>query len=223
MPDLDFKVTGVEGAVHGIVPLLHFKLEVTNIPETETIQSVMLQTQIQIHPTLRTYAGGEKEKLSELFGAPEQWGQTLRARLWTHSNANIRQFAGRTETILSVPCTYDLNVAATKYFYALEGGEVPLLFLFSGTIFYEGPDGRLQIQQVSWNKECTYRMPITIWQEIMDQHYPNSAWIPLERGVFDRLYEYRRRVGVSSWEQTIERLLASEPIEAPNGKGELPA
>ena len=26
MPDLDFKVTGVEGAVHGIVPLLHFKL-----------------------------------------------------------------------------------------------------------------------------------------------------------------------------------------------------
>ena len=147
----------------------------------------------------------------------------MRARLWTHSNANIRQFAGRTETILSVPCTYDLNVAATKFFYALEGGEVPLLFLFSGTIFYEGPDGRLQIQQVSWNKECTYRMPITIWQEIMDQHYPNSAWIPLERGVFDRLYEYRRRVGVSSWEQTIERLLASEPIEAPNGKTELPA
>ena len=153
MPDLDFKVTGVEGAVHGIVPLLHFKLEVTNIPETEIIQSVMLQTQIQIHPTLRTYADGEKGKLSELFGRPEQWGQTLRARLWTHSNANIRQFAGRTDTILSVPCTYDLNVAATKFFYALEDGEVPLLFLFSGTIFYEGPDGRLQIQQVSWNKE----------------------------------------------------------------------
>jgi len=45
MPDLDFKVTGVEGAVYGIVPLLHFKLEVTNVPETEIIQSVMLQTQ----------------------------------------------------------------------------------------------------------------------------------------------------------------------------------
>jgi len=57
----------------------------------------------------------------------------------------------------------------------------------------------------------------------MDQQYLNIAWIPLERGVFDRLYQYRRRVGVSSWEQTIERLLASEPIEAPNGKTDLPA
>ena len=49
-------------------------------------------------------------------------------------------------------------------------------------------------------------------------------WVAFPPGeVFDRLYQYRRRVGVSSWEQTIERLLASEPIEAPNGKTELPA
>ena len=84
----------------------------------------------------------------------DRWGQTLRARLWTHANVNVRQFSGRTEAILSLPCTFDLNVSATKYFYALEGGEVPLLFLFSGTIFYTGDDGRLQVSQVSWNSEC---------------------------------------------------------------------
>jgi Family of unknown function (DUF6084) len=207
MPDLDFKVTGVESAVNGVVPLIHFKLEVTNTPETETIQSVMLQSQIQIYPTQRVYAVTEKEKLSELFGTPDRWGQTLRARLWTHSNTNIRQFTGRTEAILSVPCTFDLNVAATKYFYALEDGEVPLLFLFSGTIFYQTAEGRLQIQQVSWEKEFAYRMPIAIWKKMMDQHYPNTAWISMERDVFDRLYQYRRRVGVSTWEQAIERLL----------------
>jgi hypothetical protein len=207
MPDLDFKVVGVESAVHGIAPLLHFKLEVTNTPETETIDSVMLQTQIQIQSTQRAYESAEKEKFGELFGTPDRWGQTLRARLWTHANATIRQFTGKTEAILSIPCTFDLNVSATKYFYALEGGEVPLLFLFSGTIFYKGADERLQIQQVSWNKECAYRMPIAVWKEMMDRHYPNTAWLSLERGLFERLYAFRRREGLTDWDQTIERLL----------------
>ena len=207
MPDLDFKIVGVEAADYGIAPLLHFKLEITNAPEAETIQSVLLQAQIQIQSTQRAYQPAEKEKLGELFGTPDRWGQTLRARLWTHASANVRQFTGKTEAVLSVPCTYDLNVSATKYFYALEGGEVPLLFLFSGTIFYEGPDGRLQIQQVSWNKECAYRMPISVWQEMMDHHYPNTAWLALERGLFERLYAFRRRESLANWEQTIERLL----------------
>ena len=138
MPDLDFKILGVEAANYGIAPLLHFKLEVTNQPAEETIQSVMLQTQIQIHPTQRAYQPEEKEKLSELFGTPDRWGQTLRARLWTHANVNVRQFSGKTEAVLSVPCTFDLNVAATKYFYALEEGEIPLLFLFQRHDFLPG-------------------------------------------------------------------------------------
>lgn len=213
MPDLDFKITGVEAANYGITPLLHFKLEITNAPEIETIQSIMLQAQIQLQSTQRAYEPAEKEKLGELFGTPERWGQTLRARLWTHATANVRQFAGKTEAILSVPCTYDLNVSATKYFYALESGEVPLLFLFSGTIFYEGPEERLQIQQVSWNKECAYRMPISVWQEMMDEHYPNTAWLSLERSLFERLYAFRRREGLADWEQTIARLLP-EPSES---------
>jgi hypothetical protein len=207
MPDLDFKILGVEAANYGITPLLHFKLEIANAPETETIQSVMLQAQIQLQSTQRAYEPAEKEKLGELFGTPDRWGQTLRARLWTHASANVRQFSGKTEAILSIPCTFDLNVSATKYFYALEGGEVPLLFLFSGTIFYQGPDERLQIQQVSWNKECAYRMPISIWQEMMDEHYPNTAWLSLERELFERLYAFRRREGLADWDQTIERLL----------------
>jgi len=214
MPALDFKIIGVEPAHRGLTPLLHFKLEVTNSPPGETIQSVMLQAQIQIASPQREYAGTEKEKLIELFGTPEQWGQTLRNRLWTHSNTVVRTFNERTEAILPVPCTYDLNVATTKYFYALEGGEVPLLFLFSGTIFYAGSGGRLQIQQVSWNCECTYRLPTAVWQGLMDYHYPNSAWIALDRETFDRLYEFKRKAGATSWEEAIGRLLSAR-TEAP--------
>jgi hypothetical protein len=208
MPDLDFKIAGVESAARGLAPLLRFNVEVTNVPADEAIHSVMLQAQIRIQSPQRRYNAAEKEKLLDLFGLPSRWGETLRERMWTTSNTTVGEFAGRTEAHLSVPCTYDLNIAATKYFYALEEGEVPLLFLFSGTVFYAGPDDRLQAQQISWNKEAAYRMPVRVWREVMEAHYPNSAWLYLHRDVFDRLYAYKRAHGLATWDQTLEQLLA---------------
>ncbi len=210
MPDLSFQIESVEPAHRGLVPLLHFKLAIRNQPPNETIQSLILQAQIQIQAPQRTYNGAEKEKLFELFGPPEQWGQTLRNKLWTLANTTVGTFAGKMETTLSVPCSFDLNVAATKFFYALEEGEVPLIFLFSGTVFYAGDDGRLQVQQISWNSECSWRMPIARWRELMDYHYPNTAWLSLDRATFERLYEFKRGAGVTSWEQAIEQLLAAK-------------
>jgi Family of unknown function (DUF6084) len=212
MPELDFKVMGMEPAQRGLAPLLHFILEITNTPETEKIQSVMLQTQIQIQAPQRAYTAQEKEKLRELFGVPEDWGQTLRTKLWAHANTIVPQFQGRTEAILAVLCTFDFHVAATKYFYALEDGEVPLLFLFSGTVFYAPPDGRLQIQKISWEKECVYRMPVRAWREMMDYHYPDSAFIAMRRDLFDQLYEFKRREGLTSWDEVIKELLAGKPL-----------
>jgi hypothetical protein len=211
MPDLDFQVTGVEAATRGLTPLLQFKVAICNQPETETIHSIMLHAQIQVQSPQRAYNANEKEKLVELFGKPERWGQTLRNRLWGLCNTSVPSFTGNTAATLSMPCTFDLNVAATKYFHALEDGDVPLLFLFSGSVFYEAKDGRLQVQQISWNKECPYRMPLEVWQSMMEQHFPNSAWLYLHRGVFDRLYAYKRSQGFTNWEETISSLLAAEP------------
>ncbi len=208
MPDLNFTVASVDAAVKGLVPLLHFKIQITNQPPDEQLQSIILQAQIQIQAPQRTYSAEEREKLFELFGPPGQWGQSLRSKLWTHASTTVRSFSGSTEATLSVPCSYDLNIAATKYFYGLEAGEVPLLFLFSGTIFYAGAGGWLQVQQISWNKESAYRMPVQVWKELMERHYPNTGWLYLERDVFDRLCAFKRRSKVTSWEQAIERLLA---------------
>jgi hypothetical protein len=214
MPDLNIAVTGVKSGALGLTPLLNFELEVTNPVEGETIHSVALQTQIQISALQRSYTAVEKEKLVDIFGTPDRWGQTLSSRLWTIAGSTIRGFTGRTTAIVPVQCTFDLNVVATKYFYALDSGEIPLLFLFSGTIFYAGPDGRLQVQQISWNKESAFRVPVTRWKELMDDHYPNTAWLYLHRDVFDRLYAYRRAHGLPSWEETVERLLpAHENVE----------
>ncbi|SRR5579862_3776012 len=209
MPDLDFRVTGVEPAARGIVPLLHFQLEIENKPETESIHTVIIQAQIQIEAPQRRYAEDEKERLKELFGPPDQWGRTLRNRLWAHAQASAPPFTGKTKISLPVQCTYDMNLASTKYFHALEEGDIPLLFLFSGTVFYEAEDGRLQVQPISWDKECSYRMPFTTWRGMMDQHYPNSVWLFLQKDLFERLYAYKRDHGFATWEQTISRLLNS--------------
>jgi hypothetical protein len=168
----------------------------------------MVQAQIQIQAAQRPYDDREKERLEDLFGTPDRWGQTLRNRLWTHASATVGPFSGITETVLPVQCTYDFNVIATKYFYALEGGEVPLLFLFSGTIFYSGPDGGLQVQRIPWDRESIYRMPVNVWADLMNHHYPNSAWLSLRRDVFDRLAAYKSRLGMLTWEQAVEHLLA---------------
>jgi hypothetical protein len=213
MPDLNFRVTGIEPSARGLTPLLHFNLEVLNEPSSEQIQAVMVQAQIQIQAAQRRYNDREKDGLKDLFGTPDRWGQTLRNRLWAHASVTVRPFSGCTEAVLPVQCTYDFNVIATKYFYALEEGEVPLLFLFSGTIFYSAPDGALQVQQISWDKECIYRMPVKAWADLMNHYYPNSAWLILQRDVFDRLSAYKRRLGLLTWEQAIERLLAHDTEE----------
>ena len=207
MPDLDFKVTGVEPAAKGLVPLLNFQLEATNTPAGQSIHAVILQAQIQIQSTQRRYEATEKEKLKDLFGTPDRWGSTLRTRLWTLANTSLRPFTGTTTGVLTVPCTYDLNVATTKYFHALESGDVPLLFLFSGTVFYEAEDGRLQVQQISWNKECPFRLPVQAWRDLMEHHYPRTGWITLHRDTLDRLYAYRRDHGLTSWDETVDALL----------------
>jgi hypothetical protein len=106
-----------------------------------------------------------------------------------------------------------LDVLATKYFNGLDGGEVPLLFLFSGSIFYRSDEGRLQVQRISWEKDCVYKMPVGVWRELMEFHYPNSAWVSLRRDVYDRLCAFRREGGLASWEEAIERLLPKMEVE----------
>ena len=210
MPNLDFGIEGAEVPEFAAVPSLLFKLRIENLEE-EPIRSVALNTQIRIAATQRHYDAAEQERLLELFGAPNRWKDTLRSLLWTHSVVQVPRFSGSTVVDMPVPCTYDLEVVATKYFYALEDGEVPLEFLFSGTVFYAAEGGRLQTARISWEKEAEFRLPVRLWKEMMERYFPNSAWIRLRKDAFDELYDYKIRMGLPTWEATVEALLrASE-------------
>jgi hypothetical protein len=208
LPDLSFTIEGAEAVPYSSTPLLALKLRVKNVDSEESVRAVMLQCQVQIEATRRHYSPAEQAGLRDLFGAPERWNQTLRSTLWTHAHANVGPFNGETTVDLPVPCTFDFNVVAPKYFNALEGGEVPLCLLFSGTIFYDDATRGLQIAQIPWSKEARFRLPVQVWKNMMDLYYPNTAWLTLRRDVFDRLNEFKTRRGLPTWEQTLERLLA---------------
>ncbi|HEY7543678.1 MAG TPA: DUF6084 family protein [Blastocatellia bacterium] len=207
MPDLNFTVEQVEALPFAASPTLAFKLRVANRQAEERVHNVLLRCQIQMEVTRRRYSEEEQARLSDLFGEPHRWGETLRSMLWTHAIAVVPPFTSSTTVDLPVPCTFDFNVAATKYFAGLDDGEVPLVLLFSGTVFYESKDGALQVTQISWNEEARYRLPVRVWKEMMDIYYPSSAWLSLRRDIFDRLYRYKAREGFPTWEQTLESLL----------------
>lgn len=210
MPDLDYLVEGAEAVPFSVSPLLNLKVRLTNKDETEKIQSVLLRCQIQIEVARRQYSPGEQAKMFELFGEPERWGQTLRTMLWTHANAVVPPFTGSTLVDLPVPCTFDFNVATTKFFNGLAGGDIPLCLLFSGTVFYSDDEGLLQVSQISWEKEANYRLPVSVWKSMMDHYYPNSAWLNIRLDVFEKMQEYKMRRAIPSWEQAFESLLPAE-------------
>jgi hypothetical protein len=208
MPELSFQVEKAEPIPHAATPQLAFRLDVRTMGPTQ-VHSIVLRCQIRIEPARRRYGPDEQERLHDLFDEPERWGQTLQPMLWTHAGVVVPAFTGKTAVDLPVPCTYDFNVASTKYFAALEDGEVPLRLLFSGTIFYEAPGRGLQVDQIPWDKETAFRLPVQVWKEMMDHYYPNSAWLCLRKDVFDQLYQYKRERGLPTWEQALESLLAA--------------
>ena len=209
MPNLSFQVESIEAEAHAAAPQLVFKLQVRNANE-ERIHSVALNCQLRIDPTARSYTIEEKAELVELFGEPSRWGQTVRNMLWTHATAMVPAFAEETSVRMNVPCTFDFNVAATKYFHALDAGDIAVSLLFSGTIFHAGPSGMLQVAQVPWDREAKFRLPVSVWRTMMDQYYPNSTFLNLGRDTFNRLAEFKAKRGLATFDQTLERLLAAD-------------
>ncbi|PWT75743.1 MAG: hypothetical protein C5B46_02260 [Proteobacteria bacterium] len=208
MPQLTFEIDGAAAVPYAAVPTIGFKLRIGNHDDSQ-INGVTLQCQVRIESTRRRYGQDERHRLFDLFGEPHRWSQTLRSMLWTQVNANVSSFSDETTVDLLVPCSFDFNVAATKYFGSLTDGNVPLSFLFSGTVFYSPAAGHLQIQQIPWDNEAKFQLPVVIWKEMMEKYYPNEKWLAIRGDIFDRLVEYKRRRALPTWDQALESLLST--------------
>jgi len=213
MTTLAFEVVDARPEPHAAVPTIMMRVRVS---ETDggTVHALALRCQIRIEPQRRRYQAEEEDRLYELFGETPHWGDSLRPFLWTHVSTTIAGFTGTSEFDLPVECTYDFEVAAAKYFHALTQGEIPLLLLFSGTVFTRGELG-FAAEPVSWNLEASYRMPASVWRGVMDLYFPNSGWIRVGRSTLDALQRFKSSRALPTWDQAFELLLKHAGEEAP--------
>jgi len=207
MSGLTFAVRDVVPEPYAAVPVLTARTSVS-APDDEPVQAIALRCQVRIEPLRRGYSDEEAAGLTDLFGPRERWATTQRTFLWQHCTAMVPAFSGSTEIGLALECTYDFEVAAAKYLHALRDGGVPLQFLFSGTVFMTGQRG-FSVQQVSWDCEDHYDMPVSAWRDLISLHYPNAGWVRLSHDTVAALTAYKSERALLSLEDAVTTLLGA--------------
>jgi hypothetical protein len=209
IPELDFRVEGAHAEEYAAVPTIVFRLVVESVGG-HAVRAALLDCQLQIAARTRPYGTDDLDGLADLFGTPERWSTTLRTLPWVRTTRVIPAFEGATVVDLPVTCTYDLDVIASRYFGGLGDGGIPLEFLFSGSVFYGGAGGMLRTARISWEKEATFSLPLSVWRETMDRHFPGTAWMRVSEETYARLSRERARRGDGDFEGTLRALLEEE-------------
>jgi hypothetical protein len=210
--DYTFSVAEIFAEPYAATPQLTARVR---IEETtgRVVHAIALRCQVRIEPQRRRYTEADEPGLLALFGDRERWKDTLRPFLWMQCSTTVQGFTGTTETDLALPCTYDFEVVGSRYLHAVGEGTVPLSLMFSGTIFTRGETG-FGVEQVPWDCDARYDLPVRVWQDMMRAYFPNLGWVTMGQDVLDQLADYRARHGLTSWDETVRGLLAheSEPL-----------
>ena len=207
MSDLSFRVDDVVAEPFSAAPQLTARLQISEGSETK-IHAIALRCQVRIEPQRRGYTADETGGLADQFGGRDRWSQTLKPFLWMQCGTMVQGFDALTMVDLPMPVTYDFDVTASKYLHALGEGEVPLIFLFSGTVFTRGVSG-FGVEQVAWHLEDSYKMPVSVWRDCMQMHFPNAGWLRLDRDTVADLAHYKASHGLTTWDEVVGNLLAA--------------
>lgn len=208
MTEVNFTVLDVAPEPYAVTPVLTARVGVTADGD-DPVHAIALRCQVRIEPARRPYTDGEAAGLTDLFGPRERWTSTQHGFLWQHCTAMVPGFTGHSTVDLALECTYDFEVAATKYLHALRDGTIPLQFLFSGTVFVRSGRG-FSVRQVPWDRECRYDMPVDVWRALMAQHFPNSGWVRLGHETIAALIAYKSAQGLLDLDGAVTSLLDSE-------------
>jgi hypothetical protein len=202
-----FECVDAHGEPYAVTPTMAFTIRIAELTGTG-VHAIALRCQIRIEPRRRRYTDAEADRLVDLFGEPPRWAETLKPMQLATVPVMVPGFAGVTDAVVPVPCSYDLEIASTRYFRALDDGTVGLLLLFSGTAFLDNGAGYM-VEQLPWTAESRYRLPVAVWRDMVERDFPNSAWLRCSRETLDALGRYRSRHALPSWEHTIESLLST--------------
>jgi len=208
-PDLEFEVLGARPVRYAAAPMLTIDLQVTE-PDGREVYMVALTIQLMIEPARRTYDDPTRERLFELFGAPERWAVTTRSLVWAKLDVLVPAFTGTTTVTVPISCHYDLELAAAKYLHSLPDGEAPLALHFNGIIYYPSEDGGLQMVLIPWSKSIDFRMPVSVWRQTISHYYPGTAWIAVRAQTFEALQREKLERGLATLDACVNALLHHE-------------
>jgi hypothetical protein len=208
IPAPALEITGAEHVPFSAAPTMRFQA-LAREPDGIPVQSVALSVQVMIDPARRGYDPATRERLAELFGSPERWAASTSGLAWARIAVTVPGFTGEAAFGIEVPCTYDLEVAAAKYFYALRDGVVPLSFHFNGTVFYRDGDGRLQMAPISWSTSARFGMAVSAWRAMIAEHYPGGGWVRVGDDTLERLHTLRAERGLATVDGLLRELLGA--------------
>lgn len=201
MPELTFSVTGAAPVRFAATPQIALQVRIASDAE---IQSILLRCQVRMEPARRAYTPAEESTLVELFGPRADWARSRQSLMWTQATLVVPPFHDTVDVELPLPCGWDLTVTAIKLLDALDGGELPLTLLFSGTIFH---GQSLQVQPIPWSAEARYALPVSLWRAHVDELYPHAVFLPLRKDLVARLQQERRERHLLTIDETLEQLL----------------
>ena len=205
MSDLEVEVSGAEVTGFAMVPSVTLRLRISD-RDGPHVHSLALRTQVRVEPAQRRYDPDEQDRLADLFGTPGRWADTLQPFMWAELANIVPSFEGSTVVDLLLPCSYDLEVRANRYLSGLGCGEVPLVLLFSGTVF-RVVEGRMSVTPVAWQTECHYRLPVSLWREAMDRYFPGTGWLRLQRDTIDAIGRIKTAQALPTWDDAVRHLL----------------
>ncbi|HEV3390773.1 MAG TPA: DUF6084 family protein [Solirubrobacteraceae bacterium] len=204
--DIEFEVLGARPVKYAAAPMLSFDLQVSETGGAP-VYMIALTVQLMIEPARRRYDDGTRERLVELFGAPERWAVTTRSLVWAKLDVLVPAFTGAITVTVPIACHYDLELAAAKYLHSLPDGEAPLALHFNGMIYYPGDDGGLQMTLIPWSKSIDFRMPVSVWQDTIAHYYPGTAWVAVRADTFEALQREKLARGLATLDACVSSLL----------------
>jgi Family of unknown function (DUF6084) len=205
-PDPEFAILGARTVRYAAAPMLALDLQVSE-PSGRQVYMIALTIQLMIEPARRRYDDATRERLVELFGAPERWAVTTRSLVWSKLDVLVPAFTGSTTVSVPIACHYDLELAAAKYLHSLPDGEAPLALHFNGMVYYPAGDGGLQMILVPWTKSIDFRMPVSVWHETIEHYYPNTGWVALRSETLEALQREKRTRGLATIDACVEQML----------------
>jgi hypothetical protein len=205
-PDVDFEVLGARPVKYAAAPMLALDLKVTETAGAP-VYMIALTIQLMIEPARRSYDDATRERLVELFGAPERWAVTTRSLVWAKLDVLVPAFTASTTVTVPIACHYDLELAAAKYLHSLPDGAAPLALHFNGMIYYPAGDGGLQMALIPWSKSIDFRMPVSVWQDTIAHYYPATAWVAVRTDTHEALQREKLARGLATLDACVSALL----------------